>query len=60
MPNKSSLCKKKENLTKEEVLFIRQKYSAGFKVMEIIRQRFPNKSESSISLIVHNKRYTNY
>ena len=60
IPNKSSLCKKKENLTKEEVLFIRQKYSEGFKVMEIIRQWFPNKSESSISLIVHNKRYTNY
>lgn len=60
MPNKSSLCKKKENLTKEEVLFIRQKYNEGFKVMEIIRQWFPNKSESSISLIVHNKRYTNY
>ena len=60
MPNKSSLCKKKENLTKEEVLFIRQKYSEGFKIMEIIRQWFPNKSESGISLIVHNKRYTNY
>lgn len=60
IPNKSSLCKKKENLTKEEVLFIRQKYNEGFKVMEIIRQWFPNKSESSISLIVHNKRYTNY
>ena len=60
MPNKSSLCKKKETLTKEEVLFIRQKYNEGFKVMEIIRQWFPNKSESCISLIVHNKRYTNY
>lgn len=60
MPNKSSLCKKKEKLTKEEVLFIRQKYSEGFKVMEIIRQWFPDKSESGISLIVHNKRYTNY
>ena len=60
MPNRSSLCKKKENLTKEEVLFIRQKYKEGFKVMEIIKQWFPNRSESSISLIVHNKRYTNY
>lgn len=60
MPNKTSLCKKKELCTKEEVLFIRQKYSEGFKVMEIIRQWFPTKSESCISLIVHNKRYTNY
>lgn len=60
VPNKSSLCKKKESLTKEEVLFIRQKYNEGFKIMEIIRKWFPTKSESCISLIVHNKRYTNY
>lgn len=34
MPQKTALCKKKKDwLTKEQVLFIRQKYKEGYKVM---------------------------
>lgn len=61
IPQQTSLCKKKKEwLSKEQVQFIRQKYQEGYKVMEIINNWFPNRSESTISLIVHNKRYINY
>lgn len=57
MPTKSSLCKKPNRLTDEEVKFIRNKYQEGFKVMEIIRQWFPHVGEPTISNIVHYKSY---
>lgn len=61
IPSKSKKCKKrKDPLSKEQVLFIREKYKEGYKIMEIIRNWFPDYSQSSINLIVHNKRYTNY
>ena len=59
MPKRTSKCQKKKILTKEEVSFMRQKYSEGFKVMEIIRKWFPTISEPTVSAIVHNKRRTN-
>lgn len=57
MPQKSSLCKKPNKLTDTEVTFIREKYTEGFKVMDIIRNWFPHISEPTISCIVHNKRH---
>ena len=61
MPAKSNKCKKrKDPLTKDQVLFIRQKYKEGYKIIDIINNWFPTYSQSSINLIVHNKRYTNY
>ena len=59
MPKRTSKCKKKRIITDNETSFIRQKYNEGYKVMEIIRNWFPNISEASVSLIVHNKRHTN-
>lgn len=59
MPKRTNKCKKRRIITNEEVLFIRQKYNEGYKVMEIIRTWFPDISESSVSLIVHNKKHTN-
>lgn len=61
MPNKTEMCaKKQEWLTKEEVLFIRQKYDSGMKVMEILRKWFPNKGENTILNAAKRKTYTNY
>ena len=59
MPKRTSKCKKKRIITDSETSFIRQKYNEGYKVMEIIRNWFPDISEASVSLIVHNKRHTN-
>ena len=59
MPKRTSKCKKKRIITDNETSFIRQKYNEGYKVMEIIRNWFPDISEASVSLIVHNKRHTN-
>ena len=37
MPAKSNKCKKrKDPLTKDQVLFIRQKYKEGYKIIDII------------------------
>ncbi len=58
MPKRTNKCQKRKILTKDEVSFIRQKYSDGYKIMEIIRKWFPNISESTVSQIVHNKSYT--
>lgn len=61
MPQRTELCKKKKEwLTKEEVIFIRQKYKEGFKVMDIIKNWFPDRLESTISLTVSGKRYKDY
>ena len=61
MPERTSRCKKKKDwLSKEQVLFIREQYTNGYSVMEIIRNWFPNSGEHTISQIVHKRTYTNY
>lgn len=61
MPEKSNKCKKKKDkLTKEQVLFIREKYDSGIKIMEIIKNWFPNYKEPSIYLIATRQRYKNW
>lgn len=61
MPEKSSKCKKKKDkLTKEQVLFIREKYDSGVKIMEIIKNWFPDYKEPSIYLIATRQRYKNW
>lgn len=60
MPEKSNKCKKKKDkLTKEQVLFIREKYDNGVKIMEIIKNWFPDYKEPSIYLIATRQRYKN-
>jgi group I intron endonuclease len=61
MPEKSNKCKKrKDKLTKEQVLFIREKYDSGVKIMEIIKNWFPDYKEPSIYLIATRQRYKNW
>lgn len=61
MPEKSNKCKKKKDkLTKEQVLFIREKYDSGIKIMEIIKNWFPDHKEPSIYLIATKQRYKNW
>lgn len=61
MPEKSNKCKKKKDkLTKEQVLFIREKYDSGVKIMEIIKNWFPDYKEPSIYLIATRQRYKNW
>lgn len=61
MPEKSNKCKKKKDkLTKEQVLFIREKYDSGIKIMEIIKNWFPDHKEPSIYLIATRQRYKNW
>ena len=61
MPEKSNKCKKKKDkLTKEQVLFIREKYDSGIKIMEIIKNWFPDYKEPSIYLIATRQRYKNW
>lgn len=60
MPIQSSKCTKKQKLSKEDVLLIRQKYQEGLKIKEIINNWFPSYSESSIYLIATKQRYKNY
>ena len=61
IPEKSVKCKrKKDKLTKEDVILIRKLYNEDkLKIMEIIRQYFPDRSESSISNIVYYRTYKN-
>lgn len=61
IPEKSEKCKrKKEKLSKEDVILIRKLYNEDkLKIMEIIRQYFPDRSESSISNIVYYRTYKN-
>lgn len=61
MPKCTNKCtKRKKNMTKEQVLFIRDKYNKGYKIMEIIRTWFPDISESVISSIISRRTYKNY
>lgn len=61
MPEKSNKCKKKKDkLTKEQVLFIREKYDSGIKIMEIIKNWFPDYKEPSMYLIATRQRYKNW
>lgn len=61
MPEKSNKCKKKKDkLTKEQVLFIREKYDSGVKIMEIIKNWFPDYKEPSMYLIATRQRYKNW
>lgn len=61
MPNKTEKCaKRKERLSKENVLFIREKYDSGYKVMEILKKWFPNCGENTILNVAKRKTYTNY
>ena len=61
MPERTEKCKKKKDwLSKDQVLFIREQYSKGYKVMQIIKEWFPSLGENIVSNIVHNKTYTNY
>ena len=61
IPNKTSKCKeRKKKLSKKQVLFIRKKYNEGYKIMEIIKNWFPDYKEPSIYLIATKQRYKNY
>ena len=61
IPEKSDKCKKKkENLSKEDVQLIRKLYNEDkLKIMKIIKDYFPDRLESTISNIVHNRTYKN-
>ena len=61
IPEKSEKCKKKkEKLSKEDVLLIRKLYNEDkLKIMEIIRNYFPDRSESTISNVVYYRTYKN-
>lgn len=60
IPEKSDKCKKrKEKLKKEDIIKIRKLYDEGMKIMEIVRNYFPDRSESTISNIVYRRTYKN-
>lgn len=61
MPEKTFKCKKKKDwLSKDQVLFIKEQYAKGYTIMQIVRKWFPDREEHTISNIVHNKTYTDY
>ena len=61
IPEKSNKCKKKQSkLSKEDIIYIRKLYNEDhLKIMDIIRTYYPDKMESVISNIVHNRTYKN-